>query len=64
MIKNGVEAQMAIVDTTMVQIEQVFLPDVIMPDGRTLYEQVRDPQFRLPPATERESYDDSTKTRH
>jgi hypothetical protein len=41
---------MAIVDTNMVQLEQVFLPYVITPDGRTLYERVRDTQFVLPPA--------------
>ena len=55
---------MAIMDTKMVQIEQVFFPEVIMPDGRTLYERVRDGQFLGPPATEHESADGTTKTRH
>ena len=41
---------MAIVDTKMVELPQVFLPYVIMPDGRTLYERVRDTEFVLPPA--------------
>jgi hypothetical protein len=38
---------MAIVETKMVQLEQAFLPYLIMPDGRTLYERVRDAQFGL-----------------
>jgi hypothetical protein len=46
-IKDWVEAQMAIVDTKMVQLEQVFLPYAIMLDGRTLYERVRNAQFGL-----------------
>jgi hypothetical protein len=54
-IKDWVEAQMAIVDTTMVQLEQVFLPYVIMPDGRTLYERVRDARFVLPPVETKET---------
>jgi hypothetical protein len=54
-IKDWVEAQMAIVDTKMVQLEQVFLPYVIMPDGRTLYERVRDARFVLPPAETKET---------
>jgi hypothetical protein len=54
-IKDGVEAQMAIVDTKMVQLEQVFLPYAIMPDGRTLYERVRDARFALPPAETQET---------
>jgi hypothetical protein len=49
-LKDWVQAQMAIVDTKMVRIEQVFLPYAIMPDGRTLYERVRDARFVLPPA--------------
>jgi hypothetical protein len=53
-VKDWVEAQMAIVDTKMVQLEQVFLPYVITPDGRTLYERMRDTQFVLPPPETRE----------
>jgi hypothetical protein len=45
---------MAIVETKMVQLEQVFLPYVITPDGRSLYEHVRDAQFVLPPAETKE----------
>lgn len=53
-VKDWVEAQMAIVETKMVQLEQVFLPYAIMPDGRTLYERVRDTQFVLPPVHPKE----------
>jgi hypothetical protein len=35
MITDGVEAQMAIVGTTMVPIEPILFSEVIMPDGRT-----------------------------
>jgi hypothetical protein len=54
LVKEWVEAQMAIVETTIVQIEPVLLPDVIMLDGRTLYERVRDAQFVLPPTETQE----------
>jgi hypothetical protein len=54
-IKDWVEAQMAIIDTKMVTLEQVFLPYAIMPDGRTLYERVRDARFVLPPRETKET---------
>jgi hypothetical protein len=50
MIKNGVEAQMAIVDTTMVRLVDVFWPDVMSLDGWTLREPVCDGQCVLGPA--------------
>lgn len=37
-VKDWVEAQMAILETEMVKMEQIFLPYVISKDGRTLYE--------------------------
>ena len=37
-IKDWVEAQMAILETEMVKMEQIFLPYIIGQDGRTLYE--------------------------
>jgi hypothetical protein len=55
MVKDWVEAQLAIVETKMVQFEQVFLPLIITPDGRTLYERVREAQFVLPPARTKET---------
>jgi hypothetical protein len=42
MIKDRVEAQMAIVDTKIVRLEHVLLSYASMPDGRTLYERIRD----------------------
>jgi hypothetical protein len=45
MIKNGVEAHMAIVDTTMVRLVDVFLPYVMSIDSWTLWEPVCDGRF-------------------
>ncbi len=39
-IKDWVEAQLAMVDVNMVTVPQVFLPYAIMRDGRTLSEHV------------------------
>jgi hypothetical protein len=55
MIKDWVEAEMAIMDRKMVQIEQVFSPHAIMPDGHMLYERVRDAQSVLPRAETKET---------
>lgn len=40
-IKDWVEAQMAIVETKMVKVDQVFLPYAIVKNGQTLYEHVK-----------------------
>jgi hypothetical protein len=40
-IKDWVEAQMAIVSTRMVELDQVFLPYAVTRDGRTVYEAVK-----------------------
>ncbi len=37
-VKDWVAAQMAILETEMVKMEQIFLPYIIGQDGRTLYE--------------------------
>jgi len=42
-----VKAQMAILETEMVKMEQVFLPYMTMRDGRTLYEKMLDSRFQL-----------------
>ena len=42
-----IKAQMAILETEMVKIEQVFLPYMTMQDGRTLYEKMLDSRFQL-----------------
>lgn len=47
-VKDWVEAQMALVETKMVTTQQVFLPYAVMRDGRTLAEHVStDPKFLL-----------------
>ena len=47
-VKDWVEAQMALVETSMVTTEDVFLPYLIMQDGKTLSESVKlNPQFLL-----------------
>jgi len=47
-IKNWVEAQMALVETQMVKTEQVFLPYAVMKSGKTLSEHIiNNPQFLL-----------------
>ena len=45
--KDWVEAQMAILETEMVEIEQIFLPYMVTPDGQTLYSVMRDRGFYL-----------------
>jgi len=47
-VKNWVEAQLALIETRMVKTEQVFLPYAVMKDGKTLFETVEtNPQFLL-----------------
>ena len=46
-VKDWVKAQMAIVETEMVQTEQVFLPYWITPSGKTLYDHLIDTKFQL-----------------
>lgn len=47
-VKDWVEAQMALVETRMVTTQQVFLPYAVMKDGRTLSEHVSEnPKFLL-----------------
>lgn len=46
-VKDWVEAQMAILETEMVRMEQIFLPYVITQGGRTLYEAMVDRHFQL-----------------
>jgi hypothetical protein len=50
MTKAGVEAHMAIVDTTMIQIAPIVPPEGIILDDRRCDERVRYAQFVLPPA--------------
>ena len=47
-VKDWVEAQMALVETQMVQVGEVFLPYAKMKDGRTLSQTIaQDPGFLL-----------------
>lgn len=47
-VKDWVEAQMALVETQMASTQEVFLPYAVMKDGRTLSQHVQtDPQFLL-----------------
>lgn len=39
-IKDWIEAQVAILETEMVKLDQIFLPYTIMKSGKTLYEHV------------------------
>ena len=43
--KDWIDAQLAIIETDMVEPEQVFLPYMVTQDNRTLYEQVRKNKF-------------------
>jgi len=46
-LKDWVRAQMAILETEMVRMEQVFLPYMVGKDGKTLYETMVDHKFYL-----------------
>ncbi|MBA7657420.1 hypothetical protein ES703_65357 [subsurface metagenome] len=48
-VKDWVEAQMAILETEMVKMEQIFLPYVITPGGQTIYEVMVGKGFLLGP---------------
>ena len=47
-MKDWVEAQVAIIETEMVKLEQVFLPYAIVSSGKTLYEAMEERLFELP----------------
>ena len=46
-VKDWVEAQMAILETEMVKMEQVFLPYIVTDSGDTLFEVIEKRQFLL-----------------
>ncbi|MDD5110862.1 MAG: hypothetical protein PHI63_06680 [Patescibacteria group bacterium] len=48
-IRDWVLAQLAIYETEIVELPQVFLPFAIGKGGQTLYEQIKDGQFLLGP---------------
>lgn len=47
-IRDWIDAQMALIDTRQVKLEQVFLPYLIMKGNETLFEQLERQQFALP----------------
>ena len=46
-VKDWTQAQMAIIETRMVRMEQVFLPYIVAPTGDTLYEFLAQRRFLL-----------------
>jgi hypothetical protein len=50
-VKDWVEAQLALIATRMVSVDQVFLPYALTSDGRTFYEAARARRFALPPGS-------------
>ena len=46
-ILRWIEAQLALVDTEMVQIQEVFMPYLQMNTGKTLYEQLEETKFKM-----------------
>ena len=51
-VKTWVQAQMAILETEMVKMEQIFLPYVLTRSGQTLYEVMVDHHFQIGPSEE------------
>ncbi len=48
-VKDWVRAQMAILETEMVKMQEIFLPYVITPGGQTIYEVMAQKHFLLGP---------------
>jgi len=46
-VKDWVEAQCALIETQMVKTEQVFLPYMVVQGGQTLFEKMKETQFKL-----------------
>ena len=46
-IRDWIEAQLAIVDAGQAQLAEVFLPYAIAKDGRTLYQHIEDGTVKL-----------------
>ena len=46
-VKDWVEAQMAILESEMVQMDEIFLPYMVNNDGQTLFEAYRNNQLKL-----------------
>lgn len=46
-VADWIEAQMAMIDTQMVKLEEIFLPYAIDRNGKTYFENIRDNKFML-----------------
>lgn len=46
-IKDWIDSQMAILETQMVEMEEIFLPYMLNKDGKTLYETFKNNQLML-----------------
>lgn len=46
-LKDWVEAQMALLDIEMVKLEEIFMPYIEMATGRTIFEELQERQFLL-----------------
>lgn len=56
-LKDWVDSQMAILETQMVTIDQVFLPYMETDNGQTFYDRMIDSKFQLPDASTEASED-------
>ncbi len=50
-IKDWVEAQMAMLETEMVTLAGIFLPYVVTGDGRTIFQRLQETHFQIPERT-------------
>jgi hypothetical protein len=50
-VKDWTEAQVSIIVSGMATVDEVFLPYMLAPSGRTVYEVYRERQLALPPAS-------------
>lgn len=50
-IKDWLAAQIALLETSMVSLDEIFLPYLVHESGKTLYEAFRDQQLALPTAS-------------
>lgn len=46
-LKDWIEAQMALLDIEMVQLQEIFLPYIEIPNGQTIYQALEKKQFLL-----------------
>lgn len=51
-VKDWLEAQMAIIEAEMVTLSEVMLPYHVQPTGKTLYQAMEEWRFALPPGRE------------